>query len=176
MVTDPHDGWVVVGRLGKPHGTRGELTVEVRTDDPEARYADGAVLHRAGSPPLTVAAHRWHNGRLLLTVDGVTDRTGAEALRDTLLLVDPALDPPLEDPDTFYDHQLTGLRVELADGTLVGAIADVLHPPGADLLAVNRSDGADELLVPFVRAVVPTVDLPGRRVVVTPPDGLLDPA
>lgn len=179
---DPLAGWVVVGRLGKPHGTRGELTVEVRTDDPEGRYADGARLHRAGGGPVTVAGHRWHNGRLLLSLAGVSDRNAAEALRDTLLLIDPALDPPLADEDTFYDHQLTGLRVELADGTPIGEVIDVLHPPGADLLAVrrdradraDRADGdPDEVLLPFVRAVVPTVDLAGRRLVITPPDGLL---
>lgn len=171
---DPLAGWVVVGRLGKPHGTRGELTVEVRTDDPETRFADGAVLHRADGGPLRVASHRWHNGRLLLTVNGSVDRSGAEALRDTLLLVDPALDPPLADEDTFYDHQLVGLRAELADATVLGPVTDVLHPPGTDLLVVARDGG--EVLLPFVRAVVPVVDLVGGRVVVTPPPGLLDEA
>jgi len=173
------DDWVVVGRLGRPHGLNGELTVELRTDDPEGRFGDGALLHREGGAPVVVASSRWHNGVLLLTVDGVSDRAGAEALRDTLLHVDPALDPPLPGEDDFYDHQLLGLRAELADGTLLGAVTEVLHPPGTDLLAVRRAaDGpggaaGEELLLPFVRAVVPQVDVPGGRVVVTPPAGLL---
>lgn len=167
------DAFVVVGRLGRPHGTRGELTVEVRTDDPETRYADGARLLRAAGPPLVVAAHRWHNGRLLLTLVGVGDRTGAEALRDTLLYVDPAADPPLADPDEFYDHQLVGLSAELADGSRLGEVVAALHPPGTDLLAVRRPDGT-ELLLPFVAQVVPEVDLVGRRLIVCPPPGLLE--
>lgn len=185
VVPDPLQGWVVVGRVGRPHGTGGELTVEVRTDDPEARYADGAVLHRAGGKPprpldlpaLVVAGHRWHlvSGRdtLLLTLQGIADRAGAESLRDTLLLVDPSGDPELADEDEFYDHQLLGLAAELPDGTRIGTVTDVLHPPGADLLAVRRLEG-EEVLLPFVRAVVPTVDVAGRRLVVTPPPGLLN--
>jgi 16S rRNA processing protein RimM len=110
---------------------------------------------------------------LLLTLAGVADRNAAETLRDTLVYADPAQDPPLDDPDDFYDAELIGLAAELADGTALGTVTAMLHPPGGDLLAIARPDGG-ELLVPFVREVVPTVDIAGGRVVVAPPEGLLE--
>lgn len=166
---------VVVARVGRAHGIRGEVTVEVRTDDPDARLAPGSVLATdpAEAGPLTVRAAHWHSGRLLLSFEGVADRTGAEALRGTLLVVDTADLEPLQDPEEFYDWQLEGLSAELGDGTVVGVVAEVLHLPGGDVLAVRR-EGAEELLVPFVAAQVPVVDLPGGRVVLDPAPGLLD--
>jgi 16S rRNA processing protein RimM len=166
---------LVVGRIGRPHGIRGEVSVEVRTDSPEERFAPGSVLvtDPVNRGPLTVARMHWHSGRLLLTLDGVADRDGAEALRDTLLVVDADDLPELDDPDEFYDHQLVGLRVELADGTAVGVVDDVVHAPAEELIAVRRPDG-DEVLVPFVSVIVPTVDLAGGRIVVEPPEGLLE--
>ena len=101
------------------------------------------------------------------------DRNAAELLRGTVLRVDARTLPPLDDEDEYYDSQLVGLAVELTDGTPLGAVADVLHLPHGDVLAIAR-DGAAEALVPFVRAMVPVVDLTGRRVVVDPPEGLLD--
>jgi 16S rRNA processing protein RimM len=170
---------VVVGRIGRPHGVRGQVTVEVRTDDPDLRFAPGATLltEPASRGPLTVTASRWHSGTLLLTLTGpdgetVTDREAADALRNTQLLV-PVTDlPALEDPDDFYDHQLVGLAVQLTDGTPVGEVTAVTHL-GAELLVVRRPEGG-ELLVPFVAAIVPTVDVAGGRVVIDPPEGLLD--
>ncbi len=123
--------------------------------------------------PLTVASSRDHSGRLVVVFEGVADRDAAELLRDTLLLVDAATLPPLEDPDEFHDHQLVGLRVQRVDGSGVGTVAEVLHLPHGDVLAVRRED-APEALVPFVRAIVPEVDLAGGRLVVDPPPGLLD--
>jgi 16S rRNA processing protein RimM len=166
---------LVVGRIGRPHGLRGEVSVEVRTDTPEERFAPGSVLvtDPAERGPLTISRTHWHSGRLLLTLDGVLDRSAAEALRDTLLVVDSDELPPLDDPDEFYDHQLTGLRAELPDGTDLGVVEDVVHAPAEELLAVRRP-GGEELLVPFVTAIVPTVDLAGGRIVVDPPEGLLD--
>lgn len=165
----------MVGRIGRPHGIRGEVSVEVRTDSPDERFAEGSVLVTDPSErgPLTVTRLHWHSGRLLLSFDGVSDREGAEALRETMLVVDSDDLPPLADPDEYYDHQLVGLRAELPDGTELGTVEDVLHSPADDLLAVRRTDG-EELLVPFVSVMVPTVDVPGGRVVVDPPDGLLD--
>src|SRR5215469_5074508 len=109
---------LVVGRVGRPHGLRGEVTVEVRTDDPAQRFAAGSVLATdpAGRGPLTVVASRWHSGRLLVTFEGCQDRADAEALRDTLLQIDSADLEPLDDPEEFYDHDLIGLAV----GTLGG--------------------------------------------------------
>ena len=163
---------VVVGRVGRPQGIKGEVTVEVRTDAPEERFAPGAVLV-TDAGHLIVAQSRDHSGRLVVLFEGVADRSGAELLRDTLLHVDASTLPELDDEDEYYDSQLIGLSAELADGTALGTVADVLHLPHGDVLAVTREPRA-ELLVPFVRDIVPTVDLSGRRVVVVPPPGLLE--
>ena len=170
---DPTDT-VVVGRIGRPHGVRGEVTVELRTDDPDLRFAPGAVLRTepADRGPLTIAGRRWHREVLLLAIEGVESREAAEELRNTELHVPVAELPALEDPDVFYDHQLVGLTVRLPDGSELGTVSAVRHE-GADLLVVRRVDGG-ELLVPFVTAIVPTVDLAGGVVVVDPPEGLLD--
>jgi 16S rRNA processing protein RimM len=165
---------VVVGRIGRPHGVRGEVTVEVRTDDPDLRFVPGVVLatEPASRGPLTIAARRWHRDVLLLTIDGVTSREEAEELRNTELLVDVADLPALEDPDSFYDHQLVGLTARLTDGSELGEVTAVRHE-GVELLVVRRVEGG-ELLVPFVTAIVPTVDLAGGFLVVDPPEGLLE--
>ena len=170
---------MVVGRIGRPHGVRGQVTVEVRTDDPDLRFAPGTALltEPAARGPLTVEAARWHSGTLLLTLalpDGtvVADREGADALRNTQLLVPVAELPPLEDPDSFYDHQLVGLVAQLPDGTPVGEVTGVRHE-GTELLVLRRPEGG-ELLVPFVTAMVPTVDLAAGHLVIDPPEGLLD--
>jgi 16S rRNA processing protein RimM len=170
---------VVVGRIGRPHGVRGQVTVEVRTDDPDLRFAPGTTLltDPASRGPLTVEAARWHSGTLLLTLAGpdggvITDREGADALRNTQLLVPVEELPQLEDPDSFYDHQLVGLAVELPDGSPIGEVTGVRHE-GTELLVIRRSEGG-ELLVPFVSAMVPTVDLANGRLVIDPPEGLLE--
>ncbi len=169
-------GLLVVGRVGKPQGIRGEVTVQVRTDDPGARFADGASLltDPADRGPLTVAGARDQNGRLVVHFAGVEDRNAAEALRGTLLLVDGAALPPSDDPDEFHDFELVGLAVELPDGGRLGAVAEVLHLPHGDVLAIRRDDAGGEVLVPFVAAMVPVVDVAGGRLVVDPPAGLLD--
>ena len=176
MSTGPDDptDTVVVGRIGRPHGVRGEVTVEVRTDDPDLRFAPGAVLRTepAARGPLTVVGRRWNGQLLLLLIDGVDSREAAEELRNTELHVPLAELPALEDPDVYYDHQLVGLTARLPDGTELGTVGAVRHE-GADLLVVRRVEGG-ELLVPFVTAIVPTVDVPGGVVVVDPPEGLLD--
>src|SRR5215467_434997 len=149
---------LVVGRVGRPHGLRGDVIVEVRTDDPGKRFAAGAVLATdpADRGPLTVAASRWHSGRLLVRFAGCADRDAARALRDTVLSIDSAELAPLADPREFYDHELIGLRVETNMGEHVGAVADVLHH-GQDLLVVDGAgerSGA-EILIPFVAEMVP---------------------
>jgi 16S rRNA processing protein RimM len=169
---------LVVGRITRPHGVRGELTVEVRTDDPELRLAAGAVLETepAVAGPLIVAGTRWHSGRLLVRFADVHDRTAAESLRGTLLLVDSADLEDLSDPDSYRDHQLVGLTVVGADGAAVGTVTDVLHH-GQDLLVVAGSGprAGAEILIPFVGAIVTEVNLEARLVRVDPPTGLLDP-
>jgi 16S rRNA processing protein RimM len=172
-VTEPDR--LTVGRIGRPQGIRGEVTVEVRTDAPELRFAVGASLltDPADRGPLTVESTRDQNGRLIVSFEGVPDRSAAEALRDTMLLVDASDIPPSDDPDEFHDTQLVGLRADLADGSPLGEVADVLHLPHGDVLVIQRAEGA-ELLVPFVRAIVPAVDVAAGRLVVDPPEGLLD--
>jgi 16S rRNA processing protein RimM len=166
---------VVVGRIGRAHGIKGEVAVEVRTDEPERRFAPGSSLV-AGDRTVRVAAARNHSGRLLLRLEGVADRTAAEALQGRVLEVDvdPA-DVPEED-DAYYDHQLVGLRVHDHDGTDVGVVADVLHLPEQDLLSVDLDGGARGVLVPFVAALVPDVDLGAGLVRLADVPGLLDPA
>ena len=166
---------LVVGRVGRPQGVRGEVTVEVRTDFPESRFAPGSVLltEPAERGPLTVAEMRPRSGGVVLAFAGVTDRAGAEALRGTVLLVDSAGLPAIEDPDEWYDHQLVGLTAVDPAGSALGTVAAVVHAPASDLLVV-RDGAAREHLVPFVRDMVPTVDLAAGRLVVAAPDGLFD--
>lgn len=169
---------LVVGRIIRPHGVRGELAVEVRTDDPELRLATGAVLatQPAAAGPLTVTRARWHTGKLLLTFDGVAARDTADELRGVLLVVDSAELEDIADPDEFRDHELIGLGVYGPEDEHVGTVTDVLHY-GQDLLVVAGTGGraGTEIMIPFVAEIVPEVDLAGRRIVIEPPAGLLDP-
>jgi 16S rRNA processing protein RimM len=166
---------LVVGRIAKAHGISGEVSVEVRTDDPDRRFALGAMIDTdpAERGPLRVEGARWHSGRLLVRFAGIDDRTAAEGLRSTMLVVDSATCAPPEESDEFWDHDLIGLSVATLDGVALGQLTDVLHPPGPDLLVITRPDGA-ELLVPFVAEMVPTVDMAERRIVVDPPEGLFE--
>jgi 16S rRNA processing protein RimM len=176
---------VVVGRIGRPHGVRGEVSVEPRTDEPDRRFVPGTVLgteapRTAPTGPdarpgrLTVRAVRWHQDRLLVTFDELADRTAAESARGLLLLTEVPEDARPDDPEEFYDHQLVGLRVVTTDGRDVGEVRAVIHGAAQDLLAV-RPEAGPEALVPFVAALVPEVDLAGRRVVVADRPGLLTP-
>ena len=168
---------LVVGRVAKAHGVTGEVVVEVRTDDPDARFQPGGTLRgRAarggGEREFAVEAVRAHGGRLLVRLAGVADRSAADGLRGTVFVVDSGELPPIEDPDEFYDHQLEGLRVRTIDGTDVGTVAEVLHTAGGELLAVRGGDR--EVLVPFVSAIVTSVSLADGLVEIDPPDGLLE--
>ncbi|MCX5393458.1 ribosome maturation factor RimM [Streptomyces sp. NBC_00094] len=166
---------LVVARIGRAHGIKGEVTVEVRTDEPELRLGPGAVLltDPAAAGPLTIETGRVHSGRLLLRFEGVRDRTGAEALRNILLIaeIDPEELP--EEEDEYYDHQLMDLDVVLADGTEIGRITEISHLPSQDLFIVERPDGT-ELMIPFVSAIVTEIDLEEQRAVIDPPPGLID--
>jgi len=169
---------VVVGRIGKPHGVKGEVSVEPRTDEPDRRFATGARLeaqHKrpgaAGPAHLTVAGTRWHSGRLLVRFEEIADRNGAEEARGTLLSVplDPEERP--EDPEEFYDHQLVGLNAVTTDGRAIGEVSEIVHGSAQDLLVI-KADGRD-VLVPFVSALVPVVDIDAGRIVVEDLPGLL---
>lgn len=146
--------------------------VQVRTDSPEQRFVPGAQFGAGPRGTLTVAAVRPHAGAMLVRFDGVSDRVAAEGLRGTLLTVDVAELPALEDPEEYYDHELEGLAAVGPDGAVLGTIREVVHAPASDLLVLETAEG--ETLVPFVRAIVPEVDLAGGRVVLDPPAGLLD--
>jgi 16S rRNA processing protein RimM len=173
---------LIVGRVGRPHGIGGEVVIGVRTDEPDLRFTAGATLDV--SPPqdpesadrkqLTVVSARWHSGQLLVAFAGITDRTAAGGLTGSWLSVDSSQLPETPDPDEFRDHELIGLSVRTSAGEAVGVVTDVLHY-GQDLLVVQRPDD-DECLVPFVKAIVPAVDVAAGVLVIDPPPGLLDPA
>jgi 16S rRNA processing protein RimM len=164
---------LVIGRIGRAHGVRGDLFVEPLTDEPDVRFADGNVLVASAGNPLTVASTKWHSGKFVVHFVGVDDRTDAEALKaiELSIEVDPNQLP--EDPDEFYDHQLVGLSVRLLDDSEIGNIKEVIHLPSQDLLAVTLLDGR-EILIPFVTEIVPTVDVPGGFIAIDPPLGLIN--
>ncbi|MFM9366509.1 ribosome maturation factor RimM [Streptomyces sp. Da 82-17] len=166
---------LVVGRIGRAHGIKGEVTVEVRTDEPELRLAPGAVLATdpAATGPLTIAAGRVHSGRLLLRFEGVRDRNGAEALRNTLLIADVDPEELPEGEDEYYDHQLMDLDVVTVDGQEVGRITEISHLAAQDLFIVERPDGT-EVMIPFVEEIVTEIDLEEQRAIIDPPPGLID--
>ena len=166
-----------VGRLVKAHGLKGALKLELYTDDPDGRFVPGAVftLQVPETSPwhgktVTVREFRWMNSHPVVFLEGVDDRTAAESIVRAILWVDEDETPAVEE-DAWYDHQLVGLRV-LRDGNEVGTIARVDHLPAQDLLAVKTRDG--EVLVPFVSAIVPEVDIKAGTVTVTPPPGLFE--
>ncbi|MET3960525.1 16S rRNA processing protein RimM [Marmoricola sp. OAE513] len=169
---------IVVGRIGKPHGIKGEVSVEPRTDEPDRRFATGAVLKTdsrrpgaAGPAHLTVAGTRWHSGRLLVRFTEIADRNAAEEARGTLLVIPLDPDERPEDPEEFYDHQLVGLTVVTTEGREIGEVREIVHGTAQDLLVID-ADGRD-VLVPFVSELVPEVDVTGGRIVVADRPGLL---
>jgi 16S rRNA processing protein RimM len=165
---------LVVGRIGKAHGVKGEATIEVRTDDPDLRFAPGAVLltDPPERGPLTVRAGRVQGGRLVLSFEGVPDRNAVEQLRNTMLVAEVDPDELPEDPEEYYDHQLEGLTVRSVDGVELGVVDQMVHGPAQDLFVIRRPEGG-ELLLPFIAEFVPEVDLEGGVVLVDPPEGLL---
>jgi 16S rRNA processing protein RimM len=168
------DDLITVGRIGPPRGVHGEVVVAPFTDQPDERFASGAVLQAEPSEagPLIVESSRWQGKRLVVRFAGVADRAAAAALRGTDLLIAAADRPDLDDPDDFYDTDLIGLAASTVDGRALGPVRDVVHAPAADYLVVEV-DG-QERLVPFLAAMVPSVDLAAGTVLVDPPEGLLE--
>jgi 16S rRNA processing protein RimM len=170
---------LVVARVGRPQGLRGEVSVEVRTDDPAGRFVVGATFRTdpESAGPLTLSSVRDQSGRLILGFEGCTDRTAAEGVRGVLLVVDSDESAP-SDAEEWYDHQLIGLRAKTPDGRDLGVVRRVEHLPVQDLLVIRpatpAADGGD-VLVPFVRALVPEVDVDAGHLVIDPPGGLFDP-
>ncbi len=168
-----------VGRLVKAHGLKGALKLELYTDDPEGRFTPGAsfTLQVPESSPwhgksLTVREFRWMNSHPVAFFDGVDDRSGAEELVRAILWIDQDDDDIVQEDDAWYDHQLVGLDV-VRDDHVVGRVIRVEHFPAQDLLTV-RLPGDREVLVPFVKAIVPEVDVKAGRILVTPPAGLFE--
>ncbi len=156
-----------VGRIGKADGILGEATIEVRTDEAEDRFALGAQLETDSHGVLTVASARVHNGILLLGFEGITNRNQIEALRNELLYADVDIDAPGFDEDDYHVLQLIGCKAFLEDNSEFGVVADVLNLPGQDVLAITTPQG--EVMIPFVRQLVPVVDIAQKRMTVIPP-------
>lgn len=186
---------VQIGRVIKPHGVRGEVVVDATTDDPAGRFAVGTPLvgkQSGRERDLTVKSMRPHQGRLLVFFEEVPDRNDAETLRGMRFFAPPLFD---DADDAHYDHELIGLRVlnvgavdedtanaRAYEGALpepedIGEVAGVIRNPSQRLLRVTLDgDGDDgrEILVPYVHALVPIVDVDNGAIVITPPDGLLE--
>lgn len=162
---------LTVARVGKAHGLRGEVALDLRTDDPEERLPVGARLATvpATAGPLAVETVRVHQGRWLVGFEGVRDRTAAEALRGVELVVEVEAS---DEEDAWYPHELAGLRAQDADGRELGRVEGLEHLPAHDALVLREPDGS-RTLVPFVRQIVPVVDVAGGFVVLDPPGGLL---
>lgn len=162
---------VVIGRIGRAHGIRGELGVDIRTDEPERRFVPGSsVMYDGGT--LTITTVRHHSGRLLVRFEGFNDRTAAETLHGKILELDIDAAELPDDPEEFYDHQLVGLEVRAGE-RVIGTVAQIIHMPAQDTLAII-ADGR-EILVPFVLDLVPEVDVRGGFVRVADVPGLINP-
>lgn len=162
----------VVARVGRAIGLKGEVSVEIRTDDPGARFVAGVVFATdpPSAGPLTLAAVRDHGAMLVLRFAEAGDRTAAEALRGVRLLVDAEAS---DEPDAWYEEELVGLAVRTPAGEPLGEVVRLDAGGAQDLLVVRTAAGQD-VLVPFVTALVPDVDVAGGVVVVDPPGGLFD--
>jgi 16S rRNA processing protein RimM len=156
-----------VGRIGRAHGILGEATIEVRTDEPDRRFAIGNQVSTDTHGDLKIISGRVHNGILLLGFDGFNDRNAIEKLRDTLLYAEVDINETSDVADEYHVLQLIGCQAILENGEVFGEVTDVINLPGQDLLAVKTSDG--EQLIPFVHQLVPTVDITNKKITVIPP-------
>ena len=159
---------LLVGRVGRAHGILGEATIEVRSDDPGSRFAVGEKLQSDEHGDLTITSGRVHNGILLLGFAGYSDRNQIEKLRNTLLYAEVDINEVREDADDYHVLQLIGCQAFLENGDLFGEVTDVINLPSQDLLAIKTPE--NEVLIPFVRQLVPVVDITAKRLVVIPPN------
>ncbi len=162
---------VTVARIGRAHGLKGEVSLDVRTDIPEERLVVGAIYETepASAGPLTITKVRTQGDRWYAAFAQIEGRTAAEDARGIELLIEADSD---EEDDAWYVYDLVGLRAERPDGTVLGEVTDLLSMPAQDLLQIRQGDG-HVALIPFVEAFVPEVDIEGGRVILTPPYGLL---
>jgi 16S rRNA processing protein RimM len=158
---------LLVGRIGRAHGILGEATIEVRTDEPDIRFAVGATVNTDKHGDLKIISGRVHNGILLLGFHGITTRNQVEELRNAMLYCEVDINASTGDDDEYHVLQLIGCIAYLESGEKYGEISDVINLPGQDLLAIETSEG--ESLIPFVHQLVPEVDVKNKRIVVIPP-------
>ncbi len=161
---------LVVGRIGRAHGVQGEATIEVRTDDPDIRFAVGQSVTLADGRSLKISANRWHNQILLLSFLGINDRNQIEELRDQLLYAE--VDTNSTEPGEYHFQQLIGSQVALPDGSNLGLVTEVVQLPGQDLLSVASQKG--EVLIPMVKQIIISIDVEKKLIKINPPEGLLD--
>ena len=161
---------LVVGRIGRAHGVLGEATIDVQTDDPDLRFKVGSKLTLDSGQELTIKSSRWHNQILLLGFEGVNDRNQIEALRDQL--ISSQVDLSALAPGEYHYQQLIGCQVYLQNNELVGQVSEVVKLPGQDLLSVDKN--GSQVLIPMVKQIIISIDLLEKKIVVNPPEGLLD--
>lgn len=163
---------LVVGRIGRAHGVLGEATVEVRTDDPDLRFAVGNKLTLDNGKQLSIKSARWHNQVLLLAFDGINDRDQIEEIRDQLISAEVDTNNMAE--GEYHFQQLIGSEVFLKSGDLVGVVGEIVKLPSQDLLSVNKA--GKEVLIPMVKQIIVSIDITTKKIVVDPPEGLFDVA
>ena len=161
---------LVVGRIGRAHGVLGEATIDVQTDDPDLRFKVGSKLTLDSGQELTIKSSRWHNQILLLGFEGVNDRNQIEALRDQL--ISSEVDLSALAPGEYHYQQLIGCQVYLQNNELVGQVSEVVKLPGQDLLSVDKN--GSQVLIPMVKQIIISIDVLEKKIVVNPPEGLLD--
>lgn len=161
---------LVVGRIGRAHGVLGEATIDVQTDDPDLRFKVGSKLTLDSGQELTIKSSRWHNQILLLGFEGVNDRNQIEALRDQL--ISSQVDLSALAPGEYHYQQLIGCQVYLQNNDLVGQVREVVKLPGQDLLSVDKN--GSQVMIPMVKQIIISIDVLEKKIVVNPPEGLLD--
>jgi 16S rRNA processing protein RimM len=163
-----------VARIGKPHGIRGEVTVQVLTDAPGDRFVPGTqfVVEPASAGPLTILSARWNKDILLLAFEEIETRNEAETVRGAKLFIETEELDEDDDDEGWYEHELVGLDVRVGD-KVVGKVSGLNTLPVQDLLVVTATDGK-EILIPFVEQIVPEVNVGGKYILVTPPPGLFE--
>ncbi len=168
------DDMAVVGRIARAHGNRGQVIVDPATDFPEERFKQGSVLQiRRGNATesVAIASVRFHRGRPIIGLAGIETMDAAEALAGTELRIGTDALQPLP-PGSYYHHDLINCAVETARGEAIGRVTGVEGDAAGSRLVVQSGNG--EVLIPIVEGICVSIDVPGRKVVVEPPEGLLD--
>lgn len=165
---------LAVARIGRPHGIKGEVTVETLTDRPQERFLEGVTLECDSAPykSLEISRVRVHQGIWMLTFAQVSDRSEAERLRNSRLYAEVDVDEVESDEESYHVEQLKGLKVESTSGQEIGLVIEVENLPGQDLLKVETAKG--ERLIPMVQQFIEEIDLERGRIVVNVPEGLVD--